>query len=187
MMTTLASHFVRLVIGRPTGRAGSFAVLAMALLIMNLSGCQTGGPEIAPDVSLVDLRPGDIKLLESSLVVVVRVTNENPDPFTLTGGVYKLMLNGSYIGKGISDAKTEIPRLSSATQEITIRMDNIALATRIRPLIEAKRFDYRLDSRVYLEGLFGSTSATIVKEGTLDLTGLGGAKKHGSLDAPITP
>jgi hypothetical protein len=53
------------------------------------------------------------------------------------------------VGEGLSSDPLQIPRLGTATQDVTVHMNNIALATRIKPIIEARSFDYRIRSTLY--------------------------------------
>ena len=67
----------------------------------------------------------------------------------------------------MSDSEVEVPRLGTVTQDITVHLNNLALATRIKSVIEAKRFDYRIQSTFYGKSMFSSLHSET--EGRLDL------------------
>ena len=107
----------------------SSAIPAFALVAaLALSGCASLGL-VAPDVSLVDLKFTDLTMFETSGIFTVRLTNENPEPMFIEGGVYNLYLGGWRIGKGLSDHRVEVPPLSTATDEVELHLSNLAIAT----------------------------------------------------------
>lgn len=132
-------------------------VFPCTLLILSLTagGCASLGYFTPPDVTLVDVRFADLTLFESAGVLTVRVANENNDPITVDGGVYNLYLNGMKVGKALSDAQFEIRRLSSATAEVDIFINNLALATRIKKIIDLGTVDYRLKGKFFLDRSVG--------------------------------
>ncbi len=138
------------------------------VLVFLASSCATmdsgtGGVQ----VSLVNLSAREATVLETSMVFTVRLDNESPEPFRLSGAVHKIYINGSYIGQGMLNEALEVPRLSSATQTFTAHLRNWSMAARIRTLIESKRFEYRIDSVLYAAP--GSRRMRVSNNGVLDL------------------
>ncbi len=133
-----------------------------------LCGCASLGGLEKPEVSLVDVRLGELKLLETAGAATIRLDNENAEPLHVEGLVCKLYVDGKRIGKGLSDARFEIPRLGTIAQEVALHRDNLALIRRVRPIIESQRFAYRLQCKVHvrLDGRLRRISVT--KEGYLD-------------------
>ncbi len=117
------------------------SLVAVALL---LSGCGGGSP--GPSVSLINLRFEDATALETTATFTLRLSNESPQPVPLEGEVHKIYLNGLYLGKGLSDQKVEVPRLGTVTHEVKVHLSNLALATRIKSILETKSFEYRIVS-----------------------------------------
>lgn len=99
--------------------------------------------------SLVNLSLGEATLWETSANFTVRIENEMPEPVQLRGAVHKIYVNGLYIGQGMSDQTTEVPRFGSTTQTFTAHLRNLALATRVRAMIDSRRFEYRISSTLY--------------------------------------
>ncbi len=142
-------------------------ILALAAALTLCSGCASLGLT-PPDVSLVDLRFTDLTMFETSGIFTVRLTNENPEPLVIEGGVYNLYLGGWKIGKGLSNHRFEVPPLATATDEVELHLSNLAIATQLRSIYESGVADYRIKAKVYVEGGFGRRRVTIENEGRFD-------------------
>lgn len=128
-------------------------LIVLALLTF-FSGCSLlSGTK--PDVSIVDVQFSDVTLFETTADFVVRITNENPEELIISGASHDIYLNDIHIGKGLSDKKLNIPRLGSATQEVKVHISNLSLISHIQSLIDAKNFDYRIESTIYLDDALG--------------------------------
>ena len=126
-----------------------------------------------PDVTLVNLEFTDLTLFETSGVFTVRLANENPEPLTVSGGVYNLYLGGWKIGKGLSDHTIEVPALGTATDDVELHLSNLAMATQIRSIYETGVFDYRIKAKIYVERSYGRRTLTVENEGRFDLNEAG--------------
>ncbi len=138
------------------------------VLMVVLTGCVSMSNDPGVDVALVDVRVSGATLWETTAEFVVRIDNEAPEPVVLDGAVHKIFLNGRYVGKGLSNERVEIPRLSSTTHAITVHLRNLSMAARVRELIEGRALDYRMESVVYLASGMGRRGVRTLKEGTLD-------------------
>ena len=121
----------------------------LALCTAFLSACATLEPAPALEVTLINLGIGETTVLETTLLCTIRIQNPTPEPLKLEGGVHKLYLNGAYIGQGTVSEVTEIPRLSSGTQTAHVFLSNLSLLHRLRPIVEAQKVDYQLQSVFY--------------------------------------
>ena len=144
--------------------ARSFA----ALFASTLLGCVSIGGFVPPEVTLVDVAFEDLTLFESSAVLTVRVANENADPVLIDGGVYNLYLNGIKVGQALSDARLEIGRLSSTTTAVDIHINNLALATRLKGMMDTGVVAYRLQGKFYLDRSVGRRSVRFDRSGSYD-------------------
>ena len=126
------------------------AVLIL-VITTGLVSCGPRFPVAEPDVSIVDLTIDEVKLLETSFDITLRIANENPIPIFIDGAVYRIYLNGVSIGKGMSDASFEVPRLSSVTDRVTFRASNVAMGMKFKSIIDMKEFDYEIDGDLYVE------------------------------------
>ncbi len=142
------------------------ARLTVVAALVLTSGCASFG--LKPDVSLVDLKFTDLTMFETSGIFTVRLTNENPEPMVIVGGVYNLYLGGWRIGKGLSDHRFEVPPLATATDEVELHLSNLAIATQLRSIYDSGVADYRIKARVYIEGGAGRRKVTIENEGRFD-------------------
>ena len=140
---------------------------AILTLVALTTGCATFGL-IEPDVSLVNLKFTDLTVFETSGIFTVRLTNENPEPLIVEGGVYNLYLGGLRVGKGLSNHRLEVPPLSTATDEVELHLSNLAIATQVRSIYESGVADYRIKAKVYVEGGFGRRRVTVENEGRFD-------------------
>lgn len=118
----------------------------LSLLVVAGLLCGCGGSSPGPSVSLINLRFEDATALETTATFTLRLSNESPQPIPLEGEVHKIYLNGLYLGKGLSDQAVEVPRLGTITHEVKVHLSNLALATRIKSIIESKSFEYRIES-----------------------------------------
>jgi len=118
--------------------------IGLLALLGLLCGC--GGSSPGPGVNLVTLRFEAATALETTAVFVLRLENETASPIKFSGAVHKIYLNDLYVGKGLSDVALEVPRLNTVTQAVTVHLNNLALATRLKSIIESESFSYRIES-----------------------------------------
>ena len=140
------------------------ALLCMVTGLLLLAGCQTSP---GPAVSLVNVGFTHSTAFETTATFTLRLSNETPKPMQLEGGAYKIYLNGLYVGEGLSDATIQLPRLATATQDVTVHLSNLRMITRIKPIIESRSFDYRIKSVLY--GTSPAGRLRSVNEGRLDV------------------
>ena len=133
-------------------------------LLLVLSGCAS---KSTVAVNIVSVRFTDMTAFETTTTFTLRFSNESPEPVHLTGGVHKIYLNGLYVGKGLSSDPLDVPRLGTTTQEVIVHLNNIALATRVKPIIESEHFDYRIESVLYGKSWLSRMRSS--SEGRLDL------------------
>jgi len=128
-------------------------------------GCSRQTPGLS--VNLANVRFDAVTVFETTATFTLRLNNETPKPMKFTGGAHKIYVNGLYVGSGLSSEPVEVPRLGSLTQPVTVHLSNIAMATRIKAVIESKSFEYRVKSVFYGESRFSRLRC--VSEGRLDL------------------
>lgn len=136
---------------------------------LSLTGCATFRRMEGFNVSLVNVRLVEATVLETTAVFTVRLQNELPEEVVLEGGVHKFYLDGAYIGQGLSNETVSVPRLSAVTQQVTVYLRNLSVARRVKPVLEQRRFDYRVDSVLYVEQAGKRGRARISNAGQLDL------------------
>ena len=139
--------------------------LFIALLI---AGCASRYL-VRPQIALVDLRPGEVTLLETGLNAIVRIDNEGRNPLRINGAVFRLYLNDIDIGRGMTAESVSVPGLGSANQEVLFRLNNISLISRIQSLLEADQFTYKISGHVYIGGFGPDRRIPVEHTGSLNL------------------
>lgn len=163
-----------------SGRFLPRVVFGLAL-VLTAAGCATG-PSGGASVSLANLRPLQASLFETSAELTVRYANETPEPLALAGSVHRLYLNGSYVGRAVSNDAVEIPGLSTATQRVVIHLENLALLRKARQLRGAKAVGYRLDSLLHPAASSPRFRLKLSSSGEVDLSGFSGDSMIGPRD-----
>lgn len=141
---------------------------SLLVLLAFAVGCASVKDKPGLNVSVANLRFGEVTMLETTATFTVRLQNESPDPLFIQGGVYKLYLDGTFLGEGLSNRSFEIPGLSEASVDVDTRLSNLAVARKLRGLVEARRFDYRLAGRVYAGEGGRRRTIGFAREGALD-------------------
>ena len=140
--------------------------LALSLAFILLA-CGCGRPTQSLSVNLVSVHFDKATPFETTATFILRLSNESPDAMTFTGSAHKIYLNGLYVGSGLSADSLEVPRLSSVTNAVVMHLNNLALATRVKSMIEAKTIDCRIQSVFYGKSWFSRRQT--VTDGKLDL------------------
>ena len=152
----------------------SFFVALVAALSSLLGGCATLSDTGGLSLSVTNLQPTQASLLETVAELTVRLTNETPQTVTLAGSAHRLYLNGTYVGRAVSNQRVTVPELATLTQTVTVHLENLTLIRKVTELsqTDAPQITYRLDSVLHpADGQgFGSFRAT--SSGELDLSGL---------------
>ena len=151
----------------------------LVALVALLAGCSRSG---GPSVSLVTIYFKEASALETKAEFVLRLSNETPEAKQFTGGTHKIYINDLYVGKGLSDEIIAVPRLGTVTQAVTVYMNNLALATRIKAVIEAKRFDYKIQSTFFGDSMFSRWRSET--SGKLDLKDFTSSETNDVLEEP---
>jgi LEA14-like dessication related protein len=143
--------------------------LQIAVVSVFLSGCAGLQSRDGLEISLVNARLSPPTVWETQAQFTVRIINERPEPVVVDGSVHRIHLNGAYVGEGVSNERLEVPRLGSATQEITVYLRNVRIATRLRSIVDNQAVDYKVDSTLYLANDGRSRRCRVAQEGHLAL------------------
>lgn len=141
-----------------------------ALLLVVLLGSAAGGVGCATvrtrapasiGVSVSNVVPTQATLLETTVAVTLRLTNESSQPLRISGGVFKLHLNGTYAGRAVTSEQLSIPALGTAAPTVTVYLENLVLMRKATELSNARVpvISYRLDCR--FEAMDGEHPAQI--------------------------
>ena len=154
-------------------RIPAFLAVAFACgCTLLFSGCATFDRSTEASVNVIDLRPTEASLFETSAELALRYTNESGEPLALAGSAHRLYLNGSYVGRAVSNESLNIPALSTTTQTVTIHLENLTLVRKLRELPSAQAIKYRLESALHRRDGKGLGTIRTASTGELDLSGL---------------
>jgi len=149
------------------GRSLAFVVL----VVVAASGCvSTGGME-PPAVTLVNLEMTDMTLFETTLTAKVRIANTNPDPLTVEGASFKLVLDGRKVGSGMTSEVVTVERLDSQVVNAVFHVNNASLLLRLRDVFENEAVSYGISGKLYVKGALGTRRLKVEQVGRLDLRG----------------
>jgi LEA14-like dessication related protein len=142
-----------------------------------VAGCGSGFKLTGVTVSLVDIKPAEATVLESSAVLTLRYSNENVIPIGLSGSSHKVYLNGSYVGKALSKEPVGLAALTTTTQDVTVRFENLALMRQFVAMRERQTAAYKIESVLYVTSGEEELNIKTSNSGSVDLRALtSGAK-----------
>jgi LEA14-like dessication related protein len=134
-----------------------------------LAGCTWPGlpGSASPEVSLVNIRPVQMGLLEQALELDLRFVNPNEQPVEVDGLRYELAVDGGRLGSGVSDARFTLPRLGEAMVPVRLYVQTTDLINRLAGLGSRERVSYRLTGQLFTAStLTGRLS--FARDGTVD-------------------
>lgn len=151
--------------------------LSACWLAAALGGCAILGSRLEPlEVSLVDVAPAGVTLLEQRFEVSIRVRNPNEAAIAATGLRFTLELNGVRFLRGLSGGAFEVPRLGEALVKVRARISAFDMLQQIAALGRGRSFTYRLKGTVFRDDML-RPRLPFENQGRLDLPGLLGAVK----------
>lgn len=149
-------------------------LLSVLTLLCGLlgAGCQTRYTVGEVSVSLVDLKPIGATVLESRAVMTVRYFNENVVPIAFSETSHKLYLNGSYVGKAVSNQSVGLPPASTITQEVVVFFENTQLLKQLISVGRDQNVSYLLKSTLTYKHGDDIERIPAEAKGTIDLSAL---------------
>jgi LEA14-like dessication related protein len=148
-------------------RLRSLPALATAILLLG-SGCASFIPSDQASLSLVGIESANTTIFETTITLTLRVLNETNQPLHLQGSAHVLTLNGNKVGRGVSNAVTDVPPLGTTTFPVIIRLDNLKLLNQFSDGRLPPQIAYRLESRLFTE-IGQQRGLAVLTEGALDL------------------
>ena len=148
---------------RPSHLVGTLLVLALPLALAACAALHLERPRVA----LVDVGLENVGLLQSSLVLDLRVENPNNFRLPIDRGVYTIFLGGERVGTGSTRMPLDVPAHGKSDQQIVLQLDNLRILSRLRDLVDRRAIGYRIEADHYISG-FRSQALHSVAEGQLD-------------------
>ena len=160
------------------GESGSVRRLRMGLLVTVLCvtsalGCTSMGSIEPLEVTLADLNVTEVTVFETTLVAKLRITNPNPEPFTIEGGSFKLYLEDKKVGTGTTKETFTVDRLDSSVVDVLFHLNNASALLRLKDILESEGRDisYGVRGALFTQGTYGTKKLKVEKTGTIDLMG----------------
>lgn len=133
------------------------AVLAF-LFAISCSACAAFGLREPLNVTIADLRPIEVSVLEQRYALKVRLLNPNDMDIAFDGVVFDLEINETPFAKGVSNQASVIPRFGEALIDVQAVSGLQNILQQINELLkgERTRLTYRIKGRLHGGG-FGVT------------------------------
>ena len=147
-------------------------LLAAAVLVIGALGCTSMGSIEPLEVTLANLNITEVTIFETTLVAKLRITNPNPEAFTIEGASFKLYLEDKKVGMGTSKESFTIDRLDSYVVDVVFHMNNASALLRLKEILEDKdkEISYGVRGGLYTQGAFGTKKLKVEKTGRIDLS-----------------
>jgi len=145
-------------------------ILAIGLAVAAGAGCTSMGTTEPLEVTLANLRITEITVFETTLVAELRITNPNPEAFTIDGGSFKLILDDTKVGSGTASETFTVERLDSAVIDAIFHLNNASALLRLQSVLQKTEVTYGIRGSLFTKGSFGTKKIKIEKTGRLDLS-----------------
>lgn len=145
--------------------------LGVTLIALAFASCAGWGWKIkSPQVNLVDLRILQVRPLETTLEVDMRVINPNDRALTLKGVESDIQLNGKTIGTALSNQAKVIPAFGTDVISMTLYASVLNMARSVINLNPHDPLSYRIKGSMRVSNGTIGAAVPFVSEGELSLT-----------------
>ena len=132
--------------------------LLMLLCVISLEACAAFSMQEPLSVTIADLKPIEVGILEQRYALKVRLLNPNDAEITFDGVVFDLAINDVAFAKGVSNQRSVIPRFGEAVIDVHAVSGLQNILMQINELLKGERttLTYRIKGRLHTGG-FGYT------------------------------
>jgi LEA14-like dessication related protein len=132
--------------------------LLTLLCAISLNACAVFGMREPLNVTIADLRPIEVGVLEQRYALKVRLLNPNDTEIVFDGVVFDLEINETPFAKGVSNQSSVIPRFGEALIDVQAVSGLQNILRQINELLKGERtsLTYRIKGRLHGGG-FGFT------------------------------
>ena len=133
------------------------ALLAL-LCSISLNACAAFSMQEPLNVTIADLKPIEVGVLEQRYALKVRLLNPNDVEIAFDGVVFDLEINDTPFAKGVSNQSSVIPRFGEAVIDVQAVSGLQNILWQINELLKGERttLTYRIKGRLHSGG-FGFT------------------------------
>jgi len=144
--------------------------LAACLILVLSIGCASMSTIEPLQVTLSNLQITEVTVFETTLVAKLRITNPNPEAFTIDGGSFKLILDDKKVGTGTASETFTVERLDSNVIDAVFHINNASALLRLQGILQEREVTYGIQGALFTQGSFGTKKIKIEKTGRLDLS-----------------
>ncbi len=122
----------------------------IVILVVLVSGCASlfwMGEK--PHVDIVNVTPKEMRLLEQTFLMELRIQNPTETDLDITGMSFELEINGQPFARGVSNQSLKVERLSTQLVQVDAYTGLISI---LRQLSEAKKGSYASGFKYRLKG-----------------------------------
>ena len=122
----------------------------IVILVVLVSGCASlfwMGEK--PHVDIVNITPKEMRLLEQTFLLELRIQNPTETDLDITGMSFELEINGQPFARGVSNQSLKVERLSTKVVEVDAYTGLVSI---LRQLSEAKKGSYASGFKYRLKG-----------------------------------
>lgn len=136
----------------PDMRMRRFVLIAAGALM--LSGCAALPKFEAPRLSVVGIEMQSADLFSQRLKVRMRVLNPNARELPVKGISYRIDVNDSELGRGLTNTPFVVPAMGEAEFDVQVTTNVAGLLTKLLSRRKSETLDYRLVGDVALSSGF---------------------------------
>ena len=150
-------------------RRRRLSLFVSMVLVAGALGCSSMGSIEPLDVTLANLNITEVTVFETTLVAKLRITNPNPDGFTIDGASFKLYLEDKKVGTGTTKETFTVDRLDSSVVDVVFHINNASALLRLKDILDDNDVSYGVRGGLYTQGAFGTKKLKVEKTGRIDL------------------
>ncbi|MBN2060118.1 MAG: LEA type 2 family protein [Deltaproteobacteria bacterium] len=155
-------------------KSRNYLLILIAVLFLTLPACAGVTKRLeSPTVHIVDIKVKDIKALEASFNVQLRVLNPNDIPIIAKGINCDIEINDIHLATGVSSTAVEIPAFGTEIVAIEVFSSAFDVIKSIISLSDEDILRYKIKGRLRLEGgPFMLSRIPFKSEGDLNVKGI---------------
>ena len=122
----------------------------VVILVILVSGCASlfwMGEK--PHVDIVNITPKEMRLLEQTFLLELRIQNPTETDLDINGMSFELEINGQPFARGVSNQSLKVERLSTKVVEVDAYTGLVSI---LRQLSEARKGSYASGFKYRLKG-----------------------------------
>jgi LEA14-like dessication related protein len=147
------------------------SLLRLAFLVLCLSGlvgCLSHHTFGGINVSVAGLKSA----AKTPATLTLHFANENVIAVGIDSSTHRLFLNGTFVGTAVNASPMGVQAMATATQDVPVKFDNLALVQQLAAAAGAGTTSYRLESDLLLLAGDEKIRVKSIEQGTLDLSPL---------------